>query len=125
TPEACAYVVYTSGTTGWPKGVEVTYRNLGTFLIALGGLRLPEGGMGVNAVSPAFDGWLWCTLLSLLHGQGMAIIDLAAEDEPDGRTARGLAERIASHGARTVCLTPSLWSACVDEIPVAEVQVVA
>ncbi|MFF9399934.1 non-ribosomal peptide synthetase [Streptomyces sp. NPDC014744] len=120
-PEECAYVVYTSGTTGWPKGVEVTYRGLGTFLSALGELRLPPGGMGINAVSPAFDGWLWCTLLYLLHGQGVGIIDLEAEDDagPD------LAARVAAAAPRTVCLTPSLLTACADDIGTAEVLVVA
>ncbi|WP_327365642.1 non-ribosomal peptide synthetase [Streptomyces sp. NBC_01217] len=120
-PEECAYIIYTSGTTGWPKGVEVTYRSLGVFLSALAELRLSPGGMGINAVSPAFDGWLWCTLLYLLHGQGVEIIDLEAEDE----TSPDLAARVAAAAPRTVCLTPSLLSACADDITTAEVLVVA
>ncbi|NKE58807.1 non-ribosomal peptide synthetase [Lentzea sp. PSKA42] len=118
--DSCAYVVYTSGTTGWPKGVEVSYRGLGCFLDALATLGLPAGGTGINAVSPAFDGWLWCALLYLLHGQGMAIIDLAAE----GGQA-DLAGRIAEIAPRTVCLTPSLLLGCLDAIGCAEVVVVA
>jgi amino acid adenylation domain-containing protein len=116
--DQCAYVIYTSGTTGWPKGVEVTYRNLGTFLDALAGLVLPRGGMGVNAVSPAFDGWLWCALLYLLHGQGMAVIDVAGRQDVD------LTELIAEHRPRTICLTPTLLSV-LDPMPDAEVVVVA
>jgi amino acid adenylation domain-containing protein len=120
-PQDCAYIIYTSGTTGWPKGVEVTYEGLETFLTALSDLGLSPGGMGVNAVSPAFDGWLWCMSLYLMYGQGMAIIDLAAEHPG----AADLADHIAAVSPRTVCLTPSLLSACVESVGTAEVLVVA
>lgn len=30
-PDDCAYIIYTSGTTGNPKGVQISYSNLGTF----------------------------------------------------------------------------------------------
>ncbi|WP_078888280.1 non-ribosomal peptide synthetase [Streptomyces sclerotialus] len=121
-PESCAYLIYTSGTTGRPKGVEVTYRGLDTFLTALAGLGLPAGGLGLNAVSPAFDGWLWCTLLYLLHGQGVALADLSL---------RGLREATATGrdplpaGLRTASLTPSLLAAHGAGLGSAEVVVVA
>ncbi len=119
-PDDIAYVIYTSGSTGWPKGVEVTYRNLEVFLGALGSVGLRPGGMGVNAVSPAFDGWLWCALLYLLHGQGMAIVDLAARSG----TAAGLTGLVETHAPGTVCLTPTLFAA-LERIPPADVLVVA
>jgi amino acid adenylation domain-containing protein len=124
-PDHCAYVIYTSGTTGWPKGVEATYRGLDTFLAALAELELAPGGLGINAVSPAFDGWLWCTLLYLLHGQGVAIVDAAggADDGDDG--AGDLVKRIAALRPSTVSLTPSLLAACGEELPPAETIVVA
>ncbi|MFC7648961.1 amino acid adenylation domain-containing protein [Streptosporangium lutulentum] len=114
-PDDCAYIIYTSGTTGWPKGVEVTYRGLDTLLDALAFLELPPGGLGVNAVSPAFDGWLWCTLLYLSHGQGVALVDLE----------EGLDAALDAVRPRTVCLTPSLLASCSGDIPSAQVLVVA
>ncbi|MEV6596464.1 non-ribosomal peptide synthetase [Actinoplanes sp. NPDC051346] len=119
---SCAYVIYTSGTTGWPKGVDVSYGALATFLTALGRLGMPTGGNGVNAVSPTFDGWLWCALLYLLHGQSMALLD-AAGGGRDG--ASDLAGQIREVAPRVVCLTPSLLQNCVDAVDTAEMLVVA
>ncbi|MBB5083638.1 non-ribosomal peptide synthetase [Nonomuraea endophytica] len=112
-PSGIAYVIYTSGTTGWPKGVEVPYRGLAAFVAALAALDLPTGGTGVNAVSPAFDGWLWCALLYLLNGQCMTI----AGDDP--------ADTVATARPDVVCLTPSLLLACAAEVRGAEVVVAA
>jgi amino acid adenylation domain-containing protein len=120
-PGDVAYVVYTSGTTGRPKGVEITYRGLGVFLTALAGMGLTPGGMGVNALSPAFDGWLCVTLMHLVHGQGTAVIDLT-EDDGDHVD---LAQRVAAVAPRTVCLTPSLMATCVDALSTADVVIVA
>ncbi len=127
-PGACAYVIYTSGTTGWPKGVEISYRGLGTFVTALDDLALPVGGLGINAVSPAFDGWLWCTLLYLTHGQGMALLDPVNATMPSGVSADDdgdLGEQISAVKPRTVCLTPSLLASCVESVTTAEVIVAA
>ncbi|MFD7787255.1 non-ribosomal peptide synthetase [Streptomyces nojiriensis] len=121
-PDSCSYLIYTSGTTGRPKGVEVTYRGLDTFVAALGTLGLPPGGLGLNAVSPAFDGWLWCTLLYLTHGQGVALTDLSL----DGlRRAAAEGRDALPAGLRTVSLTPSLLAAHGAGIDTAEVVVVA
>ncbi|MFI2370859.1 non-ribosomal peptide synthetase [Streptomyces sp. NPDC018833] len=121
-PGTCAYVIYTSGTTGRPKGVEVTYRGLDTFVEALAGIGLPPGGLGLNAVSPAFDGWLWCTLLYLVHGQGVALVDLSL----DGlRRAADEGREPLPAGLRTASLTPSLLAAHGDALAAAEVVVVA
>lgn len=121
-PGTCAYIIYTSGTTGRPKGVEVTYRGLDTFVDALATLGLPPGGLGLNAVSPAFDGWLWCTLLYLVHGQGVSLVDLSLDGlrraEADGR------EPLPA-GLRTASLTPSLLAAHGGGLDEAEVVVVA
>ncbi|MFF2786202.1 non-ribosomal peptide synthetase [Streptomyces sp. NPDC058049] len=121
-PDSCAYLIYTSGTTGRPKGVEVTYRGLDTFVDALGTLGLTPGGLGLNAVSPAFDGWLWCTLLYLTYGQGVALTDLSL----DGlRQAAAEGREPLPAGLRTVSLTPSLLAAHGAGIDTAEVVVVA
>ncbi|TQF01905.1 non-ribosomal peptide synthetase [Kitasatospora acidiphila] len=119
-PDGAAYLIYTSGTTGRPKGVEVTYGGLAAFADALGGIGLPSTGLGLNAVSPAFDGWLWCSLLYLLHGQGVAMVDLTLE-----APAHQGPEPIRAAAVRTVSLTPSLLAAHGDQVTGAEVIVVA
>ncbi|MEI5006952.1 non-ribosomal peptide synthetase [Streptomyces sp. PmtA] len=79
-------------------------------------------GLGLNAVSPAFDGWLWCTLLYLVHGQGVALVDLSL----DGlRRAADAGREPIPAGLRTASLTPSLLAAHGGALTGAEAVVVA
>ena len=115
-----AYLIYTSGTTGEPKGVEVTVANLNCLCEALRTLRLPAGGVGINPVSAAYDGWLWCFLLYLISGQRMHLLQLAAAA---GTLSAG--EAVAAVGPTTVCVTPSILRLLDEDLLTAEVLVVA
>lgn len=118
-PDDVAYVIHTSGSTGRPKGVDVSFANLDAFVRAIETLEMPRGGTGIDAVSPAFDGWLWCVLLYLVYGNALGIVDLARS------AADGPAAAIAALHPRVVCLTPSLLAVCAAGVDSAEAIVVA
>lgn len=119
-PAGSAYLIYTSGTTGEPKGVEVTIGNLNCLCAALQTLQLPAGGIGVNPVSAAYDGWLWCFLLYLVSGQRMEMLQLAGAS-----VAVSAAEAVAAVGPTTVCVTPSILRSLDETSLTADVLVAA
>lgn len=94
-----AYVIFTSGTTGRPRGVVVSRRALDVFMHALSSIPLPTGGSGLVAVSPGFDGWLWCALLHGSLSQTLHYVDLKEVMLDDA--LRRIRPTI-------LCLTPSL-----------------
>ncbi|MFF3062427.1 AMP-binding protein [Streptomyces sp. NPDC057909] len=110
-----AYVVYTSGTTGRPKGVRVGSIALGNLLANAESLGYRPGGRAVSVVSPGFDGWLWSVLTPFVNGVTCVALDAAS-----GHLQQDLAAREIDH----LCMTPSLY-ATLTELPRAEVAVVA
>ena len=103
-PDSLAYIVYTSGTTGEPKGVGVTYGNIANLLAAVAELAPAEGLDGANVLAPGFDGWLWSTLIPLARGRGVVLAD----------PREGVADLLAKP-LGIVTATPSLLAA--QEVP--------
>ncbi|MGW1375427.1 beta-ketoacyl synthase N-terminal-like domain-containing protein [Streptomyces sp. NPDC002446] len=100
-----AYVMFTSGSTGNPKGVAVSEGNLVNFLHSVG----QDPGMGpddrIVALTPiGFDISLLEILLPLLCGASVQV--LSDEARTSGTL---LAERIDGSGATVVQATPSTW----------------
>ncbi len=74
-PESAAYVVFTSGSTGAPRGVLVSHRALGnTFRTALETFRPGAGEVAPSLASPAFDIWLFEVLVPLLSGGAVRLL---------------------------------------------------
>ncbi|MFE1269846.1 amino acid adenylation domain-containing protein [Streptomyces sp. NPDC058758] len=111
--DATAYVLYTSGSTGLPKGVAVTHGNLAHLLASLRDL-LPLGPADrlLAVTTVAFDIAHLELLLPLLGG---AAVVLASPDEV--REPRALGRLVERHGVTAVQATPSLWSGLVAEVP--------
>ncbi|MER8062298.1 MULTISPECIES: beta-ketoacyl synthase N-terminal-like domain-containing protein [unclassified Streptomyces] len=104
-PDRTAYVMFTSGSTGNPKGVAVSEGNLANFLHSV----RQDPSMGpddrIVALTPiGFDISLLEILLPLLCGARLRM--LGDEDRSSGAL---LAERIDTAGATVVQATPSTW----------------
>lgn len=109
-PEDLAYVMYTSGSTGDPKGVEVTHRNVARLVDDPGFAELGPGTTMLHAASPAFDATTLELWGPLANGGTVAV--LAEQPSPDA-----VAEAIERHRVTTLWLTAGLFHELVDRRP--------
>lgn len=101
-----AYVLYTSGSTGMPKGVGILHGNLANFLLSM--RRQPgfaENDVLCSATTLSFDIAALELYLPLLCGGEVVIAD-----EEEYRDPERLSNLIARSGATVFQTTPSLLS---------------
>jgi amino acid adenylation domain-containing protein len=109
-PEDLAYVMYTSGSTGEPKGVEVTHRNIARLVDDPGFAELGPRTTMLHAASPAFDATTLELWGPLANGGTVAV--LAEQPSPDA-----VAAAVERHGVTTMWLTAGLFHELVDRRP--------
>lgn len=113
-PEDAAYVCYTSGTTGTPKGVVVPHRAVLDLVASTDYVRLTPDDVVAQAANPAFDAVtfeIWSTLAA-----GARLVGLAKDTviDPDR-----FADAVREHGVSTVFLTTALFHQIARERPAA------
>ncbi|OBB93806.1 non-ribosomal peptide synthetase [Mycobacterium sp. 852002-30065_SCH5024008] len=110
-PGQAAYVVFTSGTTGEPKGVIGTHAAVAAYaddhldnVLRPAAIRLGRRLRIAHAWSFAFDA-AWQPLIALLDGHGVHVVD-----EPTQADAEALVAAIAEHGVDMIDTTPSMFA---------------
>ncbi len=109
-PRNLAYVVYTSGSTGAPKGVLVEHRGLVNYLSWFGGEVLGGEALDLPLVSRlAFDAHVRQLFPPLLRGGAVWVLPEAVAGDP-----RALLEAISARERVGFGGVPSLWSAMLE-----------
>ncbi|MFC3964493.1 non-ribosomal peptide synthase/polyketide synthase [Nocardia jiangsuensis] len=108
-PEHPAYVLFTSGSTGQPKGVAVPHRAIHQQISwMLARYPLEPGDRYLQKTATTFDVSLWGWLLPLRAGAGLVLAT------PDGhRDPRYLLDTIAARGITATDFVPSVLTALV------------
>lgn len=110
-PAQAAYVVFTSGTTGEPKGVIGTHGAVGAYaddhldrVLRPAASKLGRPLRIAHAWSFAFDA-AWQPLVGLLDGHGVHVVDEQTQTD-----AEALVALIAAHGIDMIDTTPSMFA---------------
>ena len=111
TADSLIYVMYTSGSTGSPKGTEIRHRSVARLLFGVDYVELGPGTKLLQLAPVSFDASTFEIWGALLHG-GRLI--LAPDGMPD---LKELDELIRREGVTTVWLTASLFNHVVDHRP--------
>jgi amino acid adenylation domain-containing protein len=103
TPDETAYVVFTSGTTGVPKGVALKHRGLtNTTLDHIDRFAMTPKDRYLQFMALSFDGFLLDLFSTLCAGAALAIADEETIRDPERFVAWAEA-----HGATVSTITPS------------------
>jgi amino acid adenylation domain-containing protein len=108
-----AYIIFTSGTTGQPKGVEVEHRGVINMLRAVNqlvGFRPSDRFLSTSSIG--FDTSVGELFLPLITGGSVVIHDRRLVLEPSH-----LANEIRKHGVTVFHTGPSVWSLVLAKIP--------
>ncbi|MCB2017159.1 MAG: amino acid adenylation domain-containing protein [Hydrogenophaga sp.] len=104
-PEDAAYVMYTSGSTGWPKGVVIPHRAVVNFLSSMArSPGLTEKDRLLAVTTPGFD--ISVLELFLPLGTGACVVIADESQAVDGRALTQLMER---EHITAMQATPSRW----------------
>jgi len=106
-----AYIMYTSGSTGAPKGVQIEHRSIVRLVGKVDYVRLDESTCFMLAAPLGFDASTLEIWGPLLHGGRIVVLPEAVP------TGRGVAKLIADYGVNTAWLTAALFNSIVDDDP--------
>lgn len=107
-PDALAYVVYTSGSTGVPKGVEISRWSLLNLSQAM--QTVYGAGAVLSVCNVGFDAFVLESAAAMLDGRTVVLPREEEEESP-----QKLADLIRSFGVGFLSLTPSRLSAFLQQ----------
>ncbi|TDP90536.1 non-ribosomal peptide synthetase [Labedaea rhizosphaerae] len=111
-PDDIAYLMYTSGTTGRPKGVLVTHRNVVRLVRGTTYVELSRDTTVLQANAIVFDSSTFELWATLLNGGRLVLVDTDTLLD-----ARKLGAAITEHGVTHLMLTPALFNQLADQDP--------
>jgi iturin family lipopeptide synthetase A len=108
-PSNLAYVMYTSGSTGQPKGVEVVHRGINRLLFGVNYAHFDATQVFLQLAPISFDASTLEIWGALLHGAKCVLFPGTIP------TSQTLGDEIKKHGVTILWLTAALFNSIIDD----------
>ncbi|WP_394845810.1 amino acid adenylation domain-containing protein [Pendulispora brunnea] len=111
-PSGPAYIMYTSGSTGAPKGIAVSHHNVIRTVVQTNYIAIEPGDRILQLSNYAFDGSVFDIFGALLNGATLVLPRTEDITDPER-----LAAVIRESGISVSFITTALFNACIDHDP--------